>query len=60
MAPGAQEASAEVGHKLSFNYLKAKKFVEAIDVCHKVLRQYPDYTRIRHEVLERARESVRL
>ena len=49
-----------MGHKLSFNYLKAKKFVEAIDVCHKVLRQYPDYTRIRHEVLERAREYVRL
>ncbi len=30
------QASAAVGYKLSFNYLKAKKYVEAIDVCHKV------------------------
>lgn len=24
------------GFKLAFNYLKAKRFVEAIEVCHKV------------------------
>ena len=24
------------GYKLAFNYLKAKRFVDAIDVCHKV------------------------
>ena len=24
------------GYKLGFNYLKAKRFVDAIDVCHKV------------------------
>jgi tetratricopeptide repeat protein 21B len=29
-------ASAAVGFKLAFNYLKAKRNVEAIDVCHKV------------------------
>ncbi len=29
-------SSAGVGYKLAFNYLKAKRFVEAIDVCHKV------------------------
>merc|ERR1711924_255013 len=37
------EASAAVGYKLSFNYLKAKKYVDAIDVCHNVLQQFPDY-----------------
>lgn len=25
-----------LGYKLAFNYLKAKRYVEAIDVCHKV------------------------
>ena len=25
-----------IGYKLGFNYLKAKRFVDAIDVCHKV------------------------
>jgi len=53
------EASAAVGYKLSFNYLKAKKHVEAIDVCHKVLGQYPDYPRIKAEVLDVAREALK-
>lgn len=26
----------QVGYKLAFNYLKARRFVEAIDVCHRV------------------------
>lgn len=25
-----------IGYKLAFNYLKAKRHVDAIDVCHKV------------------------
>ena len=25
-----------IGFKLAFNYLKAKRYVDAIDVCHKV------------------------
>ena len=53
------EASASVGYKLSFNYLKAKKYVEAIDVCHKVLGQYPDYPMIKSDVLEKAREALK-
>merc|ERR1711988_1770118 len=53
------EASAAVGYKLSFNYLKAKKYVEAIDVCHKVLTQYPDYPKIKSDVLEKAREALK-
>ena len=53
------EASAAVGYKLSFNYLKAKKYVDAIDVCHKVLQQFPDYPKIRKDVLEKARQALR-
>ena len=54
------EASAAVGFRLSFNHLKAKRFVEAIDVCHRVLSLYPDYPRIREEILVKARESLRV
>ena len=54
------EASAAVGYRLSFNHLKAKRYVEAINVCHKVLSLYPDYPRIREDVLDKARESLRL
>ncbi|KAG3135146.1 Tetratricopeptide repeat protein [Phytophthora idaei] len=48
------EASAGIGFKLAFNYLKAKKLVLAVDVCNKVLDQYPDYPKIRKEILEKA------
>ncbi|XP_015209733.2 tetratricopeptide repeat protein 21B isoform X1 [Lepisosteus oculatus] len=48
-----------VGFRLAFNYLKAKKYTEAIDVCQKVLTDYPGYPRIRKEILERAQFSLR-
>lgn len=53
------EASASIGFKLAFNYLKAKRFVSAVDVCHKVLDQYPDYPKIRKEILEKAYAGFR-
>ena len=31
------------GYKLGFNYLKAKRFVDAIDVCHKVCSFFLNY-----------------
>jgi tetratricopeptide repeat protein 21B len=53
------ENSSSIGFKLAFNYLKAKRFVEAIDVCHKVLAKDPKYPKIRKEILEKARLSLR-
>jgi len=48
------------GYKLAFNYLKAKRFVDAVDVSHKVLAIHPDYPRIRKEILDKARSSIRV
>jgi tetratricopeptide repeat protein 21B len=53
------EASAPIGYKLAFNYLKDGNFVRAIDVCHKVLAVYPDYHSIRTDVLNKARSLLR-
>lgn len=53
------EASASIGFKLAFNYLKAKKYVSTVDVCNKVLDQYPDYPKIRKEILEKAYAGFR-
>jgi len=53
------ESSASVGFKLAFNYLKAKRYVEAIDVCHKVLQKYPTYPKIRKDILDKARAALR-
>lgn len=52
-------ASATVGYKLAFNYLKAKRYVEAIDISQQVLNQYPQYPKIRKEILDKARASIR-
>ena len=51
--------SAPVGYLLAFNYLKARRFVEAIDVANEVLKRYPTYPRIKTEVLQVAIESLR-
>uniref|UniRef100_A0A8C9PB34 Tetratricopeptide repeat protein 21B n=1 Tax=Spermophilus dauricus TaxID=99837 RepID=A0A8C9PB34_SPEDA len=48
-----------VGYKLAFNYLKAKRYVDAIDICHQVLEAYPSYPKIRKDILDKARSSLR-
>jgi len=53
------ELSPTIGFKLAFNYLKAKRMVEAVDVCHKVLAVNPDYPKIRSDILDRARAALR-
>jgi tetratricopeptide repeat protein 21B len=49
----------QVGYKLAFNYLKAKRYVEAIDMCVKVMKEFPDYPKVRKEILEKAQAALR-
>jgi tetratricopeptide repeat protein 21B len=53
------ESDPGIGYKLSFNYLKARRYVNAIDVCTKVLTMHPKYPKIRKDVLEKARAGLR-
>ncbi|XP_025066743.1 tetratricopeptide repeat protein 21B isoform X2 [Alligator sinensis] len=53
------QTNPTVGYKLAFNYLKGKRYVDAIDVCHKVLEAHPNYPKIRKEILDKARASLR-
>ncbi|XP_076985876.1 tetratricopeptide repeat protein 21A isoform X2 [Tamandua tetradactyla] len=55
----SHHANPTIGFKLAFNYLKDKRFVEAIEVCHSVLREHPNYPKIREEILEKAQGSLR-
>lgn len=48
------------GYKLAFNYMKAKRHIEAINISHKVLAQNPNYPRMRKDILEKARASIRV
>eukprot|EP00668_Euglena_longa_P004314 GGOE01005062.1.p1 GENE.GGOE01005062.1~~GGOE01005062.1.p1 ORF type:complete len:1337 (-),score=400.50 GGOE01005062.1:270-3734(-) len=53
------ESDPAIGYKLAFNYLKAKRYVNAIDVCQKVLAQHSSYPKIRKDILEKARSLLR-
>uniref|UniRef100_A0A8C8SR38 Tetratricopeptide repeat domain 21A n=1 Tax=Pelusios castaneus TaxID=367368 RepID=A0A8C8SR38_9SAUR len=55
----SNQANPAVGFKLAFNYLKDKKYVEAIEVCHDVLKICPSYPKIREEILEKAQAALR-
>jgi tetratricopeptide repeat protein 21B len=55
----AKQADPGIGYKLAFNYLKARKYVNCIDICHQVLSAHPSYPKIRKDVLERARSMLR-
>ncbi|KAJ3256152.1 Tetratricopeptide repeat protein 21B [Boothiomyces macroporosus] len=50
---------ASIGYKLAFNYLKAKRYMDAIDICHAVLKQVPDYPKIKADILDKSRSSLR-
>ena len=39
--------------------MKAKKYVEAIDVSQKTLRMFPDYVSIDTDILQKAYASLR-
>nr|KAG5695130.1 hypothetical protein BaRGS_017229 [Batillaria attramentaria] len=49
-----------IGYKLAFNYMKAKRFVDAIDICHYVLSAHPNYPKIKKDILDKARASLRI
>ncbi|KAL0963799.1 hypothetical protein UPYG_G00313730 [Umbra pygmaea] len=53
------QTNPTIGYKLAFNYLKAKRHVDAIDVCHKVLDAHPNYPRMRKDILDKARAALR-
>lgn len=55
----SSESSPSIGFRLAFNYLKAKRYVEAVNVCYKVLAVDPNYPKIRKEVLEKAWANLR-
>lgn len=49
-----------IGYKLAFNFMKAKRNVDAIDVCKEVLNKYPEYPKIRKEILDKCRNSLKM
>lgn len=53
------QSNPAIGYKLAFNYMKGKRYADAIDVCQQVLKVQPDYPRIRKDILEKSRNNLR-
>uniref|UniRef100_F1KYI1 Tetratricopeptide repeat protein 21B n=1 Tax=Ascaris suum TaxID=6253 RepID=F1KYI1_ASCSU len=49
-----------IGYKLAYNYLKCRKLFDCIDVCHRVLILYPNYPRIKRDIMDKARANIRM
>lgn len=48
-----------IGYRLALNYMKLRRFADAIDVCQQVLRLHPDFVMIRKDVLDKCRNNLR-
>ena len=48
-----------VGFRLAFNYLKADRFVDAIDVGKDILKVYPSFPKVQSEIIDKARAKIR-
>ncbi|XP_055902735.1 tetratricopeptide repeat protein 21B-like [Eupeodes corollae] len=53
------KSKPHVGYKLAFNYMKLKKYADAIDVCQQVMKEHPDYTIIKKDILDKCRNNLR-
>ena len=53
------ELSPVIGFKLAFNYLKAQRYIDAVEVCNKVLGKFPNYPKMKTEILAKAWSGLR-
>jgi tetratricopeptide repeat protein 21B len=47
----SNKRNATVGFRLAFNYMKANRFVDAVDVGKDILKAYPDYPKVQTEII---------
>lgn len=51
--------SVSIGYRLAFNFLKARRYIECIEICRSILEVYPNYPNIEKEVLEKAIQALK-
>ena len=39
--------------------MKAKRFTDAIDVSHEIMKKYPNYPKIKKDILEKSRDNLK-
>ncbi|KAK9754892.1 Tetratricopeptide repeat [Popillia japonica] len=53
------KSNPNVGYRLAYNFLKCKKYADAIEICQQVLKHHPDYPKIRKDILDKALANLR-
>lgn len=53
------KSKPHIGYKLAYNYMKTKRFADAIEICQQVLKLHPDYSVIRKDILDKCRNNLR-
>mmetsp|Transcript_42797 Transcript_42797/g.56541 ORF Transcript_42797/g.56541 Transcript_42797/m.56541 type:complete len:115 (+) Transcript_42797:3676-4020(+) len=48
-----------VGFRLAFNYLKAERYIDCIDISKEVLKVNPNFPGIQSELIDKARALIR-
>jgi len=56
----SNKRNATVGFRLAFNYMKAGKNIDAIDVGKDILKVYPDYPKVQSDIIQKARSMVKV
>lgn len=51
--------NSAVGYKVAYNYMKSKRYADAIDVCQQVLKINPEYPKIKKDILDKSMNSLR-
>jgi tetratricopeptide repeat protein 21B len=55
----SNKKNGAVGFRLAFNYLKANRFVDAVDVGKDILKTYPDYPKVQSDIIVKARAMLK-
>lgn len=51
--------SAAIGYRLAYNYMKAKRYIECLEVCRQVTEVHPNYVAIKTDIEEKVILSIR-
>jgi tetratricopeptide repeat protein 21B len=55
----SNKKNGAVGFRLAFNFMKANRFVDAIDVAKDILKSYPDYPKVQTDIINKARTMIK-
>lgn len=48
-----------VGFRLAFNYMKAQRFVDAVNVGKEILKAFPDTPKVQEDIINKSRDKFR-